>query len=160
MRLTLLFAMMFSILAGAGEPTPIEIKIQAAIDHDRRTDTDREREKNRQKMEILTFLELQDDMQVLELMPEGGGWYTKILRPLLKEKGKLYLSIDTNSLSTFITDKPSFSTTEVIPLDGIAQSNLENRAQLCSSAASVFASSIWCLSFGMYKTLMLPAGLT
>ena len=127
MRLLLLFALTFSILAGAAEPTPMEVKIRAAIDHDRRTDADRERDKNRQPMEILTFLGLQDDMQVLELMPGGRGWYTKILGPLLEEKGRLYLSIGTNSVSTLIEDKLGFSTTEVIPFDGIAQSTAEER---------------------------------
>jgi len=128
MRLLLLFALTFSILADASEPTPMEVKIRAAIDHDRRTDADRERDKNRQPMEMLTFLGLQDDMRVLELMPgSSGGWYTKILGPVLEEKGKLSLSIGTNSVSPMIADKPGFSTTEVIPFNGIIQSTVEER---------------------------------
>ncbi|HIE85448.1 MAG TPA: methyltransferase [Pseudomonadales bacterium] len=127
MRLLLVFALTFSILAGAAEPTPMEVKIQAAIDHDRRTDADRERDRNRQPIEVLTFVGLQDDMQVLELLPGRSGWYTKILGPVLEEKGKLYLSIGTNSVSAMIADKPGFSTTEVIPFDGIAQSPAEER---------------------------------
>ena len=127
MRLLLLFPMVFSILAGAAEPTLMKVKIQAAIDHDRRTDADQERDRNRQPMEMLTFLELQDDMQVLELMPGGSGWYTKILGPVLEEKGKLYLSIGTDAVSTLIADKQGFSKTEVIPFDGITQSTAEER---------------------------------
>ncbi len=129
MRLLLVFALTFPFLVCAAEPTPIEIKIQAAIDHDRRTDADRDRDRNRQPMETLTFVGLQDDMKVLELLPGRSGWYTKILGPVLEEKGNLYLSIGTNSVSAIIADKPGFSTTEVIPFDGITQSTTEqNRA--------------------------------
>jgi len=124
MRLLLVFALTLPIFAGAAEPTPMELKIQAAIDHDRRTDADRERDRNRQPKEVLTFVGLQNDMHVLELLP-GSGWYTKILGPVLEENGKLYLSIGTNSVSAMIADKPGFSTTEIIPFDGIAQSTTE-----------------------------------
>ena len=127
MRLLLVFALTFPFLVCAAEPTPIEIKIQAAIDHDRRTDADRARDTNRQPMEVLTFVNLKDDMQVLELLPGRSGWYTKILGPVLEEKGKLYLSIGTNSVSEMIADQPGFSTTEVIPFDGIGQSTTEER---------------------------------
>ncbi|MBT7879328.1 MAG: methyltransferase, partial [Gammaproteobacteria bacterium] len=124
MRLLLVFALTLPIFAGAAEPTPMELKIQAAIDHDRRTDADRERDRNRRPKEVLTFVGLQNDMHVLELLP-GSGWYTKILGPVLEENGKLYLSIGTNSVSAMIADKPGFSTTEIIPFDGIAQSTTE-----------------------------------
>ena len=124
MRLLLVFALTLPIFAGAAEPTPMELKIQASIDHDRRTDADRERDRNRRPKEVLTFVGLQNDMHVLELLP-GSGWYTKILGPVLEENGKLYLSIGTNSVSAMIADKPGFSTTEIIPFDGIAQSTTE-----------------------------------
>ncbi|MBT5155599.1 MAG: class I SAM-dependent methyltransferase [Gammaproteobacteria bacterium] len=124
MRLLLVFALTLPIFAGAAEPTPMELKIQAAIDHDRRTDADRERDRNRRPKEVLTFVGLQNDMHVIELLP-GSGWYTKILGPVLEENGKLYLSIGTNSVSAMIADKPGFSTTEIIPFDGIAQSTTE-----------------------------------
>jgi predicted methyltransferase len=127
MRLLLVFALTFSILARAAEPTPLEVNIQTAIDHDRRTNADRGRDRNRQPMELLTFIGLRDDMQILELMPGGSGWFTKILGPVLEERGKLYLSIGTNSVSTMIANKPGFSTTKVIPFDGVTQSSAEER---------------------------------
>ena len=43
------------------------------------------------------------------------------------EKSKLYLSIGINFVGTIVTDKPSFSTTEVIPFDGIAKSKVADR---------------------------------
>ena len=103
----------------------MEVKVQAAIDHERRTDADRKRDRNRQPMAMLTFLGLQDDMQVLKLLPGRSGWYTKTLGPVLEEKAKLFLSIGTDSVSTMIADKPGFSTTEIIPFGGIAQSTVE-----------------------------------
>jgi len=109
-------------------------------------------------MAMMIFLGLQDDMQVLKLLPGHSGWYTKTLGPVLEEKGKLFLSIGTDSFSTMIADKPGSSTTEIIPFDSIAQYRQKNTAQLCRSSASVSASSIWCLPFGMYTTLMLLAG--
>ena len=102
MKLLLAFALTFSILADAAEPTPTEVKIQAAIDHERRTEADRERDRNRQPLKMLSFLGLQDDMQVLELLPGRNGWYTKILGPVLEEKGKLYLSIGANAVGAMV----------------------------------------------------------
>ncbi|MDA0273304.1 MAG: hypothetical protein O3C68_08635 [Proteobacteria bacterium] len=46
MRLLLVLALMFPLLAGAADPTPTEVKIRAAIDNERRTDADRERDRN------------------------------------------------------------------------------------------------------------------
>ncbi len=37
----------------------------------------------------LAFFGIRDDMTVVELSP-GGGWYTEILAPFLRDKGKLY----------------------------------------------------------------------
>ncbi len=127
MRLLLVLALTLPLLAGAADPTPMEIKIQAAIDNERRTEADRKRDKNRQPLKTLTFLGLEDDMQVLELLPGSAGWYTKILGPVLEEKGKLYLSIGTSAVSKMIDDKPGFASTEVIPFDDIARSATDER---------------------------------
>jgi len=127
MRLLLVLALMFPLLAGAADPTPTGVKIRAAIDHERRTDADRERDRNRQPLETLTFLGLQDDMKVLELLPGRSGWYTKILGPVLEEKGNLYLSIGTSSVARMIADQPGFASTEVIPFDGVGKSTIDER---------------------------------
>jgi predicted methyltransferase len=62
----------------------MEVKVQAAIDHERRIDADRKRDRNRQPMAMMTFLGLQDDMQVLKLLPGRSGWYTKTLGLVLE----------------------------------------------------------------------------
>ena len=66
-------------------------KIKAAVAHERRSEGDRARDRNRKPLETLQFFGLQDDMTVVELLP-GGGWYSKILGPVLEEKGQLYLT--------------------------------------------------------------------
>lgn len=62
-----------------------------------RTDEDRARDANRKPVQTLEYFGLTDDMTVIEIFP-GGGWYTKILAPVLKEKGTLYLAVGTSML--------------------------------------------------------------
>lgn len=101
----------------SSETTATEDKIAAALEHERRTDKEKLRDKNRNPVATLKFLRLRDDMTVLELLP-GGGWYTKILGPVLAESGKLYVSIGTDRVATMIEEQAtSFPSTEVIPFD-------------------------------------------
>jgi len=44
----------------------------------------------RHPLETLHFFELQPDMTIVEIWPGAGGWYSEILAPLLRKKGKLY----------------------------------------------------------------------
>lgn len=44
----------------------------------------------RHPVETLTFFGLTEDMTVVEIWPGGRGWYTEVLAPVLREKGKLY----------------------------------------------------------------------
>jgi predicted methyltransferase len=41
--------------------------------------------------EVLAFFRMREDMRVIEVLP-AGGWYTKILAPVLRENGKLYVT--------------------------------------------------------------------
>jgi predicted methyltransferase len=43
----------------------------------------------RHPVQTLGFFGLEPNMTVIEILP-GGGWYTEILAPFLKEEGKLY----------------------------------------------------------------------
>ncbi len=72
-------------------------KIHEQLSSDVRSDEERRRDVNRRPVETLEFFGLEDDMTVVELLP-GGGWYTKILAPVLREKGKLYLAMGTSRL--------------------------------------------------------------
>lgn len=81
-------AVMFNMAANAQEKSATELKIEEAMKLDYRTDADRERDRNRWAPGALKFMGLKDDMKVFEFGP-GNGWYTKILAPVLKDKGHL-----------------------------------------------------------------------
>lgn len=56
------------------------------------------RNKYRHPVETLSFFGIRPDMTVVEVWPGGGGWYTEVLAPLLRDKGKLIAaSYDANS---------------------------------------------------------------
>jgi len=90
----------------------VKAKIEAAISADIRTAAEVERDRNRKPLETLTFFGLQDNMRVIELLP-GGGWYTKILAPVLQENGELYVAIATGSVERNLLDKPGFEDVRV-----------------------------------------------
>lgn len=91
MRIPLALA---ATLAASIAAADIEEKVNAALAADIRTEAETARDTNRKPLETLKFFGLSDDMHVLELFP-GGGWYTKILAPVLAENGRLAVSIFT-----------------------------------------------------------------
>jgi len=60
-----------------------------AIAGEHRSDENKARDEYRQPKETLAFFGFRSDMTVVEIWP-GGGWYTEILAPALKDNGKLY----------------------------------------------------------------------
>lgn len=104
MRLTILTALaLISPLALAqfGQPpSPLQQAVLAAMQGELRTDEERARDRNRQPAQVLEFFRLEPDMRVIEILP-FSGWYTKILAPVLKENGKLYV---THPSPTFYSD--------------------------------------------------------
>lgn len=80
------------------------IRTAAAMPH--RTDANKKRDVYRHPVETLAFFGVKPDMTVVEMYP-GGGWYTEILAPLLKERGKLIVTtIDASSYTGGPSDKP------------------------------------------------------
>ncbi len=63
--------------------------IDSAISGEHRSAENRARDKFRHPKETLSFFGFRSDMTVVEIWP-GGGWYTEILAPALKENGTLY----------------------------------------------------------------------
>jgi predicted methyltransferase len=74
-----------------------EEKIKAAMANDIRTEAEMERDKNRLPLQTLEFFGLREDMKILELLP-GGGWYTKILAPVVRDNGEYYAAIGTSGI--------------------------------------------------------------
>jgi predicted methyltransferase len=65
--------------------------LDSALAGSHRSDRNKARDRFRHPKETLTFFGLRRDMTVVEIWP-GGGWYTEVLAPVLKDKGKLYLA--------------------------------------------------------------------
>src|SRR5512139_453240 len=86
-------AMLISPLLPAQQtaPTPFQQAVAAAMKSEIRTPEERARDVNRLPVEILSFFRMREDMRVIEILP-AGGWFTKILAPVLKDKGKLYVT--------------------------------------------------------------------
>lgn len=55
-----------------------------------RSDEKTARDVWRHPVQTLRWFGLRQDMTVVEIWPGGGGWYTEILAPYLREHGKLY----------------------------------------------------------------------
>ena len=91
----------------------IDAKVEAALTAEARPQADRDRDRNRRPLQTLKFFGLKDDMRVLELLP-GGGWYTRVLAPVLSENGKLYVALGTGRVSRTVLTEPGFENVEVL----------------------------------------------
>lgn len=65
--------------------------LDRALSGDHRSADNRARDQYRNPKETLLFFELEPDMTVVEITP-GGGWYTEILAPVLKGRGRLIVA--------------------------------------------------------------------
>ena len=63
--------------------------LQVIVDGQHRSAEHRARNQYRHPAETLAFFGIRDDMTVVEISPGGGGWYTEILAPYLRENGTL-----------------------------------------------------------------------
>ena len=110
------FPLVLLSLAGLVQAGEIDAKVEAALAAESRPEADVERDRNRKPLETLKFFGLEDDMTVLELIP-GGGWYTRVLAPVLAENGKLYVALGTSRVSESVLTEPGFDKVEVIETD-------------------------------------------
>ena len=105
-----------AMLAGAsalGEDyDAVKTKLETALGASVRTAADTERDRNRRPVETLEFFGLRDDMTVVELLP-GGGWYTKLLAPVLAENGEFYIAYGTNRARELLADAHGFGNMKV-----------------------------------------------
>ena len=115
----ILTLLLVAFLGTAQANDAIDAKVNAALADEARPAEDRERDDNRRPLETLKFFGLKDDMRVLELLP-GGGWYTRVLAPVLADNGKLYVAIGTGRVRESVLSTPGFEKVEVLPTtDGI-----------------------------------------
>lgn len=90
--------------------------VTAAMASELRTDAEKARDRNRKPVATLEFFGLTSDMRVLELLP-GGGWYTKLLGPVLEDNGKLYVAIGTQGVERIKADG-ALQSVEVVTIGG------------------------------------------
>ncbi|KUO57863.1 MAG: methyltransferase [Alphaproteobacteria bacterium BRH_c36] len=64
-------------------------ELEAAIASDHRTPAYAARDEFRHPLETLLFFGIRPEMTIVEIWP-GGGWYTEILAPFVKGRGKYY----------------------------------------------------------------------
>ena len=88
MKRLILAAMLATGLAGATGTALADDALKSAIAGEQRSAANKARDSYRHPYETLTFFGIKPTMTVIELAP-GGGWYTEILAPYLRDKGKL-----------------------------------------------------------------------
>jgi predicted methyltransferase len=102
--------------AAADDFTATGDKIRTAMAADIRTAEEVDRDPNRRPLETLEFFGLRDDMKVVELIP-GGGWYTKLLAPVLAENGEYYAAIGTTRIKESLAGQPGFEKMNIVAED-------------------------------------------
>jgi predicted methyltransferase len=109
MRRISLFALLLVTVAAWAQfrqLSPLQQRVVEIMQSDIRTDAERARDGNRQAPQVLEFLHIEEDMRVIEILPVGG-WYTKILAPLLRENGKLYITHPSPTFYSQAFDEPA-----------------------------------------------------
>jgi predicted methyltransferase len=81
-----------TILSGCAaqrSASSLDANLDQILASSHRADEQRARDQFRHPKETLQFFGIRPDMTVVEVWP-GNGWYTAILAPLVRERGKLY----------------------------------------------------------------------
>lgn len=103
--------------------------LQQAIDGTHRSAANRARDIARKPAETLAFWGFRPDMTVVEVWP-GGGWYTEVLAPALRDEGRLIAAsfpesakppfraaIGRDYLAKLAADPEVYGRVEVVPFD-------------------------------------------
>jgi predicted methyltransferase len=88
------YSMLYALFVSpsfAADFAPTRDKLESALAMNHRSIENRGRDENRNPVAAMEFCRLRDDMTVIEFGP-GSGWYTEILGPVLREKGRLLIA--------------------------------------------------------------------
>lgn len=85
-----LISILFSSLVAAQSLTFAE-RVANASEGDHRSVSNKARNVYRHPVETLEFFGIEDGMTVMEIWP-GGGWYTEILAPAMRDHGKFIIA--------------------------------------------------------------------
>ena len=89
MGLTRILMIVVALLVGTAADANDALKLEAAARGAHRSVDNVAGNAWRHPVETLQFFGLRDDMTVVEIW-SGGGWYTEVLAPFLRENGKFY----------------------------------------------------------------------
>ncbi len=117
MRLVVLVLSVLISTSLLAQESGVAGKIKTAMESDVRSDADLLRDRNRMPLETLKFFGLEDDMRVMEMLP-GGGWYTKLLAPVLQDNGELYVAIGTNNVRDRLLTQSGFDHVKIVDVEG------------------------------------------
>lgn len=111
-----LTAVLFTVLCGApafaADFDVVKSKLKTAMAAETRTEAETARDANRRPVQTLEFFGLRDNMKVVELLP-GGGWYTKLLAPVLAENGEFYIAFGASRTAEKLKGQPGFEKLKV-----------------------------------------------
>jgi len=96
--------------------TDLDTKVSSALQGELRSAQEIRRDANRKPLETLRFLGIKPDMNVLELIP-GGGWYTKILAPTLRDEGKLSVALFASRVKDNLVNKEGMDKIKILDVD-------------------------------------------
>lgn len=116
---TCALALVASAAPAQAPEDPFAQAVREAMASEVRTPEERARDANRKPVETLSFFGLRRDMRVLELIP-GGGWYTKILAPVLRERGQHTVWIGIGPLADRI-EAPGLESVGVVARDVVLE---------------------------------------
>jgi predicted methyltransferase len=68
-----------------------EDRVGLSMQGDHRSEANKARNQYRHPVETLAFFGIEDGMTVMEIWP-GGGWYTEVLAPVMRDHGKLIVA--------------------------------------------------------------------
>jgi len=102
-RLTTMLIGLLATAASWAADLPVDARIERAMQGDHRSEANIARNVYRHPVGTLTFLGLQDGMTVMEIWP-GGGWYTEVLAPVVRNHGQLIVA----GYDTDVPDQPQY----------------------------------------------------
>ncbi|MBS0447428.1 MAG: class I SAM-dependent methyltransferase [Proteobacteria bacterium] len=104
-----LYGLSTSVHAVLVQPTPTADlrKLAAVIAGPQRPDADKARDAARHPQATLTYFGLAANQTIVEITP-GGGWYTRILAPFVRDHGHYYAALDPSDSDEARRDKAAF----------------------------------------------------
>lgn len=91
---TLLLGLVTGCAAQSDSPgqqrTDLDRALVPILAGDWRSEAHRARDRYRHPRQTLAFFGVRPDQTIVEIWPGGEGWYTEILAPLVRERGRLY----------------------------------------------------------------------